>query len=142
MSTQVLRITPEHRGEDSWNVLQESTLSLLSIPLSVGLIRDTRAVGAGYQPWRRRGDKSSLTVASVVAAQVAREDLCLSPPCPQACLLLSVGECRPGCCMVRAAGLQEVTRASGAGQGTAMAASDKRGHGKSDGLQELDAVVT
>lgn len=78
MPTQLLRITPEHHGEDSWNMPQESAVSLLSIPLSVGLTREMRGLWAGYQPLRRRRDKSSFIVASVVAAHVGREGLCLA----------------------------------------------------------------
>ena len=61
-----------------------------------------------------------------MADHAGSEGLCLSPLSPQTRLFLSAGEYRPGCLVVVAAGLEEVARTSGAVQGTAVAASDKR----------------
>lgn len=113
MPTQILRIAP-HTMEKTAGACSRSQLCPCSPSHWCGSHpreeREKRGVWAGYQPWRRRGDKSSFTVSSGVAAHVEKVFVFSLPACRLPCYPVLVSA---------------VLAASGAGQGSALAASDK-----------------
>lgn len=93
-----------HHGEDSWSMLQESALSLLSIPLMwvSSKRREREEGGVSRLPALEKKGRQILIHSCFWCGCPCREGLCLFPPCLQASLLSSVGECSPGCLWGRA----------------------------------------
>ena len=143
MPTQVLRIAPEHSGEDNWNVLQESTLSLLSILVTVWVSREIQrgwCEQAASLPEGRQTNTHSQLLMLWLTMQEAKVFVFPLSPHRLACSSVLVSADLAASWWWQQ-GWRRWRGPLGLCREQLWLLVIKGGYGKSDGPHELDAVV-